>query len=52
MSKHYYETSLQHLLAELKRMDLLIIAEVEISRQQVTSESPPDEDVRDFRKRN
>ena len=38
MSKHYYETSLQHLLAELKRIDLLIIAEVEISRQQVTSE--------------
>ena len=38
MSKHYYETSVQHLLAELKRIDLLIMAEVEISRQQASPE--------------
>ena len=38
MSKYYYETSVQHLLAELKRIDLLIMAEVDISRQQVSSE--------------
>ena len=38
MSKHYYETSVQHLLAELKRIDLLIMAEVEISRQQANPE--------------
>ena len=38
VSKHYYETSIHHLLGELKRIDLLIIAEVEISRQQDASE--------------
>ena len=38
MNKDFYATSIQHLLAELKRIDVLIIAEVEISRQQL----PPD----------
>lgn len=39
MSKNYYETSIEHLLAELKRIDLLILAEVEISRRQANSEA-------------
>ena len=38
MSKDFYATSIQHLLAELKRIDVLIITEIEISRQQL----PPD----------
>ena len=38
MGKNYYETSTEHLLAELKRIDLMIMAEVEISRRQVSSE--------------
>ena len=41
MSKNYYETSIEHLLAELKRIDLMIMAEVEISRRQVSSEASP-----------
>ena len=39
MSKNYYETSIEHLLAELKRIDLMIMAEVEIVRRQVSSEA-------------
>ena len=39
MSKNYYETSIEHLLAELKRIDLMIMAEVESSRRQVSSEA-------------
>ena len=38
MSTSYYASSIQHLLAELKRIDLLIMAEVEISRRQYSSE--------------
>ena len=39
MSKNYYETSIEHLLAELKRIDLMIMAEVEVSRRQFSSEA-------------
>ena len=39
MSKNYYETSTEHLLAELNRIDLLIVAEVEISRQHISAEA-------------
>jgi len=38
VSKDFYATSIQHLLAELKHIDVLIITEIEISRQQL----PPD----------
>lgn len=41
MSKEYYKTSIQHLLAELKRIDVLIMTEIEITRQQVEPETAP-----------
>ena len=39
MSKDYYATSIQHLLAELKRIDVLIITEIEINRQQISPDA-------------
>lgn len=39
MSKDFYATSIQHLLAELKRIDVLIITEIEVRRQQLSPDA-------------
>ena len=39
MSKDFYATSIQHLLAELKRIDVFIMVEIEICRQQISCDA-------------